>query len=146
MEILEVIKWIVAVGAGSFFTVVSQVLFIKPNKRIKDAEADAKETDNLLTRIASLENQCKNFDLRIDKMNKDLGMSYERERALQNDLSISELKRQKNKNAISQGHGCIHVKKIIDCPVLLRQKTQEEEYLQTLKDASRQQNITKISD
>lgn len=136
MELFDIIKWVVAVGAGGVITFVSQILFFKPNKRIKDAEADAKEIDNLNSRMASMQNQIDFLATRLDVVMKDLGASTERERALQNDLGISELKRQKGKNAISQAHGCQHVGCIADCPVLTRQKEHEEEYLASLESAN----------
>lgn len=144
MEIFEIIKWVVAVGAGGVITFVSQLLFFKPNKRIKDAEADAKEIDNLNSRMASMENQIDFLSKRLDVVMKDLGASTERERTLQNDLSISELKRQKGKNAISQAHGCKYVECIGDCPVLARQKKLEDEYLASLVSANERQTENRI--
>ncbi|GEM_PF-6352503 len=119
----EVIQWIVAIGAGGLISVISQFIFLKPNKRIKEAEANMADFEFMKKEIEHL-------NVRIDQLYKDLGKSEEEKRQGKKELEISETKRYKLKSCISRAHNCEHSD---NCPVLKRQRELEEEYTNNLE-------------
>ncbi|MDR1160782.1 MAG: hypothetical protein LBK45_00430 [Tannerellaceae bacterium] len=127
---LEIAQWIIAVGAGGIISVVTQLIFLKSNKRIKKAEADEKDITNINSVIASLKNQIEFLTKRVDILQEELGAREEKIRQKDAALALNELKYQQKKNCISQAYGCQYSD---TCPVLARQKKFEEEYLKSLE-------------
>jgi septal ring factor EnvC (AmiA/AmiB activator) len=120
----EIVKWIIAVGAGGVITSITQILYLKPNRRIKEAEANKAEFEQLGKQIEYA-------NKRIDELYKDLGKSEEEKRQSRRDLEASEVKRYKLKSCISRAHNCQYID---NCPVLQRQRELEEEWMKEQKD------------
>jgi hypothetical protein len=116
---LEIIQWIIVAGAGGVISVITQIVFFRPNKRIKEAEANKAEFE-------ALEKQIEYANKRIDELYKDLGKSEEEKRQSRRELDTSEIKRYKLKSCISAAHNCSY--KSNYCPVLKRQRELEEEW------------------
>ena len=142
MDWIDLIKWIAGIiFGGGFVTVVGWFVFFKQNKRLKNAEAEAKELENMNVKIAMLENMMASQVKRMDTLQQDVATYYERNRALQNELSLSELKRQKNKNCIAQAESCNHIADPSECPVIIQRKKHEAEYLKMLEDGNKRQRL-----
>jgi septal ring factor EnvC (AmiA/AmiB activator) len=123
MGMWDVLQWVIVAGAGGVVSIITQVLFIKPNKRIKEAEAASAEFEQL-------EKQIEHLNKRIDGLYKDLGKSEEEKRQSRRELEISEVKRYKLKSCISRAHNC---RDVDNCPVLQRQRELEEEWIRESK-------------
>lgn len=109
-------------------SVVSQFIFMKAEKRLKDTEADTKELEYLEKQISFLSK-------RVDDLYIDLGKSEAEKRRARHDLEESEIKRYKLKRCISSAHNCKNREKenSDDCPVLLMQRKLEDEWIQMQK-------------
>jgi septal ring factor EnvC (AmiA/AmiB activator) len=120
----DIIQWIITVGSASLIASITQLLFLKPNKRIKEAEAKSIEFE-------LLKKQIENAHERIDKLQQDLGKSEEEKRQSRRELEASEVKRYKLKSCISRAYECPHAK---SCLVLWRQRELENECIKENKE------------
>jgi hypothetical protein len=128
---LEIVQWIIVAGAGGVISVITQIVFFKPNKRIKDAEANNIEFELLKKQIDYIND-------RIDKLREELGRSEEEKKQTRRELDTSEIKRYKLKSCISAAHGCSY--KSNYCPVLKRQRELDEEWEKEKEKNNREEN------
>lgn len=117
-SIFEGIQWAIVAGSSGVMVLLTSIFSFKSNRKIKDVEAKSTEFKMLEYQIVFLGN-------RLDDLYKELGVSEEARRQYRKELNVSEIKRHKNKNALSRAYGCLHV---ASCPVLARKKELDDEW------------------
>ncbi len=125
--VAEIWQWVF--GAGG---VLSLVLYYGATKRVKKAEATAKEIENLNSVIATLREDVNRLHDDIERMQNRLNMKDAVISQLYDDKALLELKNSQKKSAINCAPQCENAQ-AGRCPVLIRMQQIEEEYLRTLQ-------------
>jgi hypothetical protein len=121
-------------GAGGIFGFISYFLFFKESKRLKGAEATEKELSNLARSIELLQSQVDYQGKEIISLHEQLNGKNQLIQQLYRERDILEKKYAQKKSAINEALACPGNKNKM-CPVLLRLKEIENEYLKNqLKD------------
>ena len=128
MDWVSLLNWIF--GGAGLLGIVSSFLFFRANKRIKTAEANEKEIENLKTIIEQMKNQILFLNEQINSLYKQLGEKDAVIGQISREGSLREIKYAQKKKAISQAHDCPYSN---DCPVLAMQAKLEEGYLRKIE-------------
>lgn len=127
MEWLSILQWGVGTGVGVILGAITQLSNFKPNKKIKNTEAQTAQ-------FAYLEKEIDYLNKRIDDLYRDLGKSEEEKRQYRLDLEESEIKRYRNKSIIAVAYKCPHVD---NCPVVMRRNELDQEWAEKQKEKLR---------
>jgi peptidoglycan hydrolase CwlO-like protein len=125
---VEIISTIV--GAGGIFGFVSYFLFFRESKRLKGAEATAKELANMTVSIEALEKQVEYLWETIKKLQEQLNERNQLVQQLYRERDILEKKYAQKKSSINEALACPG-NKDKTCPVLVKLKELENEYLKS---------------
>ena len=128
MGILEIISAIF--GVGGVFGFVSYFLFFRESKRLKGAEATEKELTNLSGSIKLLQEQVAFQGKDISRLQGLLEGRNLLIQQLYRERDILEKKYAQKKSAVNEALAC-SVNKNKACPVLIKLKEIESEYLKT---------------
>ncbi|MDR1339251.1 MAG: hypothetical protein LBK58_04265 [Prevotellaceae bacterium] len=128
MSVIEIISAIF--GAGGIFGFISYVLFFRESKRLKSAEATEKELTNLTGSIKILQGQVEYQGKEIIRLQEQLSGKNQLIQQLYRERDIIEKKYAQKKSAINEALAC-PVDKNKMCPVLVRLKEIENEYLKS---------------
>lgn len=130
MEWLSVLQWVVGTGVGIILGAITQLAHFRPNKKIKETEAQT-------TQFEYLEKEIDYLNKRIDDLYKDLGKSEEEKRQYRLDLEESEIKRYRNKSVIAVAYKCPYVD---ICPVIIKKNEIDQEWADKQKEKLRRES------
>ena len=117
-------------GAGGIFGFISYFLFFRESKRLKGAEATEKELTNLSSSIDLLQKQVDYQGKEIIRLQEQLNGKNQLIQQLYRERDILEKKYAQKKSAINEALACPGNKNKT-CPVLVKLKEIENEYLKT---------------
>lgn len=140
MTTLEIILSLVTCifGGTSFFTVF---LFLKQQKRYKNAEAFEKELTALRLAQENWEKELKWQTERVDKLQNTILEQDLLIRQLRNDRNTIEIKNARNKSAINSAYGCKFANSEQPCPVLEKRSKNEEEFAAMLEEQHKKHEL-----
>ncbi len=118
--LVEILSYIF--GTGGILGFASYFLFFKANKRIKNAEAQEKDLENLNSVIKILKEQVEYLNEELNRLKSRIGEKDGLITNLYRERDILEKKYSQKKSAINCAYTCD--KK--DCPVLIKLKELED--------------------
>lgn len=119
-NLLEIAGYIF--GTGGILGFASYFMFFKANKRIKNAEAQEKDLENLNSVIKILKEQVEYLNEELKKLKNRIGEKDELITTLYRERDIHEKKYSQKKSAINCAYTCERK----ECPVLTKLKELED--------------------
>lgn len=110
-------------------TIVTYGLYRKQQKRLRNAEAFAKEVEALKSTINAMQQQMQYYEGRLTEMQKLIIGKDSYIAQISQDRHTLEIKNAKNKSAINKAYGCSYRSDTYKCPVLVHRKANEEEFI-----------------
>lgn len=109
-------------------TIVTYGLYRKQQKRLRTAEAFAKEVEALKSTINAMQQQMQYYEGRLTEMQKLIIGKDTYIAQISQDRHTLEIKNAKNKSAINKAYGCVYRSDTHACPVLTQRISNEKDF------------------